>query len=268
MKKHKLLLEELLRIIQLCKDVEKKGVDPFEVDVKKALGKLKKYLPEWERLDEHLLDVEALNDISTVIKLQEEWARRRASTLYIDPLLVELKLKALSLDSLARAFMKSWHPIVKTDQLTPQRLRQGLDYWNLLPSLADRLKKEPSPEKVEPRALSFEELIELRALSKDEFNARLRALREELKQLEGYGKGIDYWSFIYRESFADTILRAYLTSFLISEGKASLAIDPLEEKVSIESVDEGERARGPSCSVALSLSYESWLGWQEAKRSG
>ncbi|MEM4298237.1 MAG: hypothetical protein QW815_07715 [Nitrososphaerota archaeon] len=263
MRRRKALLEELLRIVQLCKEVEKRGVNPFEVDVKKALEKLRSYLPEWEGLEEYLLDVEALNDISTVIKLQESWARHRASTLYIDPLLLELKLKASSQDSLARAFIMSWHPIAHIDQLTSQRLRQGLDHWNRLPSLADRLKKVPSTAEVESKKLSLKDLVGLRALSKEDFERRLRLLEEELKR-DGSNKEVDYWSFIHRDSFDETVLRAYLTSFLISEGRAFLRVDPLEESLYIEPNRVG---KGSARSVALSLSYEDWLERKGQRRA-
>ena len=44
--------ERLLRIISMCLSVEKGDTDPFEVEVKKVLSVLKKYLSHWKAFEE------------------------------------------------------------------------------------------------------------------------------------------------------------------------------------------------------------------------
>jgi len=47
------------------------------------------------RLWVDLLDAEALNRIAAIVRLQGDWLKHRASSLYIDPILVELKIRML-----------------------------------------------------------------------------------------------------------------------------------------------------------------------------
>jgi hypothetical protein len=258
----------------LCRVVEKGGSNPFDVDVRKALEKLRQCLPEWKLLSELLLDVEALNYLSTVIKLQGEWVKYRASTLYIDPLIIELRIRLASSEELASAFVRSWHPIASLNQLTPDRMKAGLDYWNNLLTLEERFRKDIPPEDIQLGALSIGDLIEMRTFSETEFNERLQTLKKELEIFEkerntsGRNEGVDYWNFIYRDSFYETMLRAYLASFLLSGGHASLQIDPLEDEIRIISTDIHQPLAkdGTPSSLALSISYEFWKNLSQAKR--
>lgn len=224
-------------------------------------------------MSELLLDVEALNYLSTIVKLQEEWVKYRASTLYIDPLIVELRIRLASSEDLASAFLKSWHPIAPLDQLTSARIKEGLDYWNNLLTLEERFRKDTPPENVQLGALSIGDLVEMKAFSQREFNERLQSLKEELQTIEeegnasGHDEGIDYWDFIYRNSFSETVLRAYLTSFLLSEGYASLRIDPLEDEIRITSdMHQLSAKNGTPSSLALSLSHEFWMNLTQVKK--
>ena len=53
-------LEEILRVISLCASIQSSSANPFEVDIIEKLQILKKHLPDWEFLDELLLDSEAI----------------------------------------------------------------------------------------------------------------------------------------------------------------------------------------------------------------
>lgn len=102
--KKKLGEENLQRVIDMCKSVEERGLDPFLVDVEDVIAIVRKYFPEWESIDELSLDAEAINRLASVIKLQSDWVRHRSTSLYTDPFLLEEKLRKLSRESLARAF--------------------------------------------------------------------------------------------------------------------------------------------------------------------
>jgi len=82
---------------------------------------LKRLLPKWKAIDDLLLDAEALKELSLMVKLQSDWVKRRATGLYIDPFLVEVKIKVMPKESLASALLASWHPIVAGEQLTEGR---------------------------------------------------------------------------------------------------------------------------------------------------
>ena len=121
-------LEELLRVIELCRQVESSSANPFDVDIAEKIRLLKERLPEWKYLDELLVDSEALLELAQIVKLQDEWLKHRASSLYIDPLLIQLKIKLLAKESLSEAFIKSWYPFVQIDQISPKDLEKTFVY--------------------------------------------------------------------------------------------------------------------------------------------
>ena len=62
-KGHDKKLEDILRLIELCRSVQSSSVNPFEVDIREKLLMLKKHLPEWELIDVMLKDSEALQQL-------------------------------------------------------------------------------------------------------------------------------------------------------------------------------------------------------------
>lgn len=254
--------EQILRIIELCKTVEKQGFDPFNVDVKASLTMLKQYLPHWKELDELLLDMEAIRKITGLLRLQGEWIRHRVSTLYVEPLLVELKLKMLPDEKLASILLRSFHPIVSVDQISAARMRQALDYWQKLAPLKERMANLLAEQSLEPGSITFDELLDMHVLSNEEFDDGLQDLWQELRQLKsGFEKGrVPYWEFVVAGSYEDTSRRAYLTAFLVSEGYARMEVDPLKEEIY---VIPNERQLTPPNgvlprSVVTTFDKESW----------
>ena len=67
-KEKKLNSERLQRVIELCKSVEERGVDPFAVNVDDIIATLHKYFPEWESAEELALDAEAVQYLASVIQ--------------------------------------------------------------------------------------------------------------------------------------------------------------------------------------------------------
>jgi hypothetical protein len=260
--------DELFRLIHFCETIEKEGTDPFDLDVKKFLEILRRYYKKWKSLDDLLLDAEALAELAKVIELQGRWIKDRSSSFYIDPALLELKLRMLEPHQLAMAFVRSWHPIISMDRITPQRLKEGLNYWNALLPLNERKEEFPLPSTV-GITFDLEDLIELSILSKTEFEDTLQAV---LRELEERGR-IEYHDFIYGygDAFETSIIKAYLTSYLVSEGKAELDVNPLEDEVFISpsTTTVTTKALHPSSkSIAISLSYEDWVQWREKRKHG
>jgi len=247
-------LEDLLRVIELCRAVETSSANPFDVDIKEKILLLRSRLPEWRFLDELLVDSEALLELAQIVKLQDEWLKHRASSLYIDPLLIQLKVKLLPKEALIEAFVKSWRPVAQVDQISPKGLERAFVYWRDLLPLAERFKDEFSNYGVKPGAVDYEELISLGVFTEDEFGARLKDLHDELLE-KSNGEWIDYMEFIQSPYFEARVLRAYLLAFLISEGRASLRTEPLTGRVWTTALSE--KARGPSKSVAISIVGES-----------
>lgn len=231
--------ELILRIIDLCESVTKKGLNPFDVQVREFFDKLRELLPLLKKHEELYLDLQAVLSLSEVIYQQGEWVKHRSSLLYLDPLLVFLKIHALSTEELADIFVKSWHPVIEAECLTPHGLREGYEYWKLLPSLDERLKAL-EVERVELSPMEREELERMGFLSREMFEKMLNQLWEELKK-----KGrVSYWSFVKGKNYAETVRRAYLLSFLITYGMASVEIDPLKEEIKVEAKENPEKRKG------------------------
>lgn len=247
-------LEDLLRVIELCRAVETSSANPFDVDIKEKILLLKSRLPEWRFLDELLVDSEALLELAQIVKLQDEWLKHRASSLYIDPLLIQLKVKLLPKEALIEAFVNSWHPIAQVDQISPKGLERAFVYWRDLLPMTERFRDEFSKYGVKPGAVDYEELISLGVFTQDQFENRLKDLHDELLE-KSNGEWIDYMEFIQSPYFETRVLRAYLLAFLISEGRASLRTEPLIGRVWTMALSE--KAKGPSKSVAISIVGES-----------
>lgn len=248
--------EELARIISLCQSIRTKSDDPFLVDIPQKLLILKKILPKWKALDDLLMDAEALKELSLMVKLQSDWVKRRASGLFIDPFLVEVKIKLMSKEALGSALLSSWHPLVSSEQLTTKRLSEAMDYWNVLLPLSQRMSELEAARELEEKTLTVSDLIRLKFLSDRLFNEEVSRLQHELSDATADGP-VDYWKFVVRGSYEDTVMRAYALSFLISNGSANLLINPVEETMAIEVLGAGGAKKGGK-SVPISISYQKW----------
>ena len=124
--------ERLLRIITMCLSVERGSSDPFEVRIQDVLDLLRLYLPNWKVFEDFTLDAEAINRIASIVHLQGKWVRRRSTSLYVDPLLIELKVKMMTSEQLTHIYLRSWHPILEMEGLTKRRISEAVDYWNNL----------------------------------------------------------------------------------------------------------------------------------------
>jgi len=230
--------------------VETSSANPFDVDIKEKILLLKNRLPEWKLLEELLVDSEAMLELTQIVKLQDEWLKHRASSLYIDPLLIQLKVKLLQKEALTEAFVKSWHPVAQVDQISPKGLEKAFVYWRDLSSIAERFKEEFGNYGIKPGVVDYQELITLGVFTKNQFEQGLNELQAELME-KSEGEWIDYMEFIKSPDTETRVLRAYLLAFLVSEGRASLKTEPLTSKVYITAL--GAKAIGLPKSVAISL---------------
>ena len=210
--------------------MESSSANPFDVDIIEKIRLLRERLPEWKYLDELLIDSEALLELAQIVRLQDEWLKHRASALYIDPLLIQLKIKLLSKDALNEAFVRSWHPVAQVDQLSPKGLERAFVYWRDLQPMSERFKDEFGNYGVKPGTVDYSELVSLGVFTEIEFEDRLKDLHDELLR-KSNGEWVDYAGFIGASTFEEKVLRAYLLAFLISEGRASLKTEPLTGRV-------------------------------------
>ena len=267
-KKKKLSSERLQRVIELCKSVEEQGVDPFAVDVDDIIATLQKYFPEWESTEELALDAEAVQYLASVIQNQGDWVKHRSTSLYTDPFLLEEKIQRLNKEELTTLFTKVWNPIIELEQISIHSLAEALRYWNDLLPISERWQKN-GPLQVAAGATTWEELVRLKILAEKTFLEELEAFWKELKQKVGENEKILYWDFVGADTYSETIDRAYMTSFLVTYGYATLELHPLEEEIFIKPFTKprSELADKRMVSVPISVSHEEWMNWKEEKQT-
>ena len=197
-----------------------------------------------------LMDSEAMQQLVGIVKLQDQWIKHRASSLYIDPLLLELKIRLLTREDLAGSLVKCWHPVAQVDQLTPRGLEKAFIYWRDLVPMSERFKDEFGNFGAVPGQLDFEELQSLSMFTKEQFESQLNNLFTELEKRAKEGE-LDYREFIEAKTFEEKAVRAYLVAFLVTEGRANIRTDPLTEEIFI-STTKG-KAGNETKSVAIEV---------------
>jgi len=258
--------DRLQRIIELCRSVEERGLDPFIVDVDDIITVVREYFPEWELPEEFCLDAETVHRLASVIKLQSDWVKHRSTSLYTDPFLLEEKIRRLGKEEFAGLFLKVWHPIVELEQISPHSLSEAIKYWQDLLPLSERWLKTASL-KTETELVMPEELIKQGILAETAFSEELEAFWEELKRKVGNEGKIRYWDFVGADEYSETLSRAYMTSFLLTYGYATLEIYRLEEEIFIKPYEKPISLLGKKqlISIPISISFEEWRKWQEDK---
>lgn len=254
--------EKLQRIIEMCRSVEERALDPFLIDVDDVIATIKEYFPEWEIPEDLCLDAETIHHIASVIKLQSEWVKHRSTSLYTDPFLLEEKIRRIEKEEIVEIFLHAWHPTVELEQISLHSLAEATRYWKSLLPLKERWK-ELLPMEVEAGKATRKELIEQRILRDKAFSEELENFWRELKDKtskRGEDK-MDYWDFIMAETYEKTIHRAFMTSFLITYGYATLEIHPLEEEIFIKPYEKPPVKLGKKklVSVPIAISPEEWL---------
>ena len=261
--------EKLQRIIETCKSISDRSLDPFLVDVKENISIAKEYLPEWEIPEDLCLDAETIHQLASVIKLQSEWVRHRSTSLYTDPFLLEEKLARMPKEQVVETFLKAWHPTIELEQISLHSLAEAIRYWEGLLPLKERWKEFSSAE-TERRLATREELVQQRILREKAFSEELdtfwQQLKEKVKEKGAEGK-ILYWDFVGAETYDETVDRAFMTSFLITYGYATLEIHPLEEEMFIKPYEKPETKIGNKqlISIPIAVAVEDWARWKRGE---
>ncbi|MCW3996350.1 MAG: hypothetical protein NWE98_09435 [Candidatus Bathyarchaeota archaeon] len=266
----KLGKEQLERIIEMCVAIENHAADPFTLEVDEIIKIVKQYYPHWEHPDELKLDAEALHHLANVIKMQSEWVKQRSTSLYTDPFLLEEKIRQTSPDQMVEVFLGAWSPLLELEQLSLHNIAQGLLYWEALAPLGNRWK-DIAVNEVTMGSVSRNEMIAQQVLSDREFSEELECYWQELKvkaQAQGGDGKLAYWDFIGADTYEETARRAFLTSFLVTYGYATLEIDRLEETVAIipYSKPRIQVFTEQATSVPIAISYEEWHEWRSRKK--
>lgn len=265
--KRRLGKEHLQRIINLCQSIERQGVDPFIVEVNSILPIIREYFPEWRDTEDLCLDAEALHQIASAIESQSKWVKQRTTSLYTDPFIIEEKLQTISKDKILNIFLRSWHPIVEFEQVSPKSLQKATEYWRSLLPLEERWQMIAGLKR-DTEVTTYEELIEQQIITDVEFSKKLEASWQRLKQQTINEGKIEYWNFIGTGTYQETVERAYLTSFLITYGYATLEVNRLEETIFIKPKEKPNFTvqKKQASSLPITVSYDEWKTWRSGER--
>ena len=117
---------------------------------------------------------------------------------------------------------------------------------------------------------SRDELVKQRLLGDKVFSEQLEVywcqLKEKIREKGANGKML-YWDFISAETYEETVERAFLASFLISYGYATLEIRPLEEEIFIKPFAKPENSiqTQQSISIPIAVTYSDWQKWKSGE---
>ncbi len=214
--------KELEELIQTCNSIENRQFNPFLLDISEALRIIRRHAGSWQTLQDNLLDMRAITRLARVVGLQSANLRFQSSSLFVDPGMVKQKIESMSREQLAELLLLSWHPVVELEQLTDASTKEALDYWQQMLSFFERRKRLATGPFETPGSTDTPELARMRVHEEKAFTKLLEELRTEMKETAGEEKRIEYWSFVRSSSFAQTVLRAQMVSFLVSYGMAAL----------------------------------------------
>jgi hypothetical protein len=261
--------EKLQGIIDTCKSVEERSLDPFLINISEDINTVKEHFPDWEIPEDLCLDAETIHSLASVIRLQSDWVKHRSTSLYTDPFLLEDKLKRMTKEEIVETFVQAWHPTVALEQITIHSLKEALRYWESLLPLNERWKQIP-PEEVAASLATREELIKQQILKDKAFSEELEGFWQELKNTireRGKDEKIRYWDFVGAETYEETVQRAFMTSFLTTYGYASLEIYRLEEEIFIKANEKPtvKTSKKQLISIPIAIPADDWLKWKRGE---
>jgi hypothetical protein len=255
--------------METCRSVEQRSLDPFVINVTENLNNLREFLSEWKLPDDLALDAETVNCLASVVRLQSEWVKHRSTTLYADPFLLEEKLRTIPKELLVRIFLHVWHPAVELEQISLPSIAEAMKYWqSLLPF--DERWQQTSLEEVRAGSATREELLRDRILRDEAFSEELENFWQTLKKTvaeKGQEGKIRYWDFVGAETYEETVYRAFMTSFLVTYGYATLEVRPLEEEIFIKPNGKPAPLTGKKqlVSIPIAVSVEDWAKWKRGE---
>ncbi|MGC8849420.1 MAG: hypothetical protein ACP5QI_02995 [Candidatus Bathyarchaeia archaeon] len=215
---------EIREIIEACKAVEERRFNPFFIDIGDAVQTLRVYYPLWRSLEDFSLDAEALKGLSKVLALQNSQLLYRSSRLYADPEMISSRLKRLSTAKLAEIFLRAFHPVIELEQITGLGIRDALSYWSQMTPYTWRSRSIGLGGG--PLSLSMAEAEAMGVSEGRGFHEELEEIEAELRKacLRGC---VEYSKFIRLNAhgWPEMVKRAYLISFLLTSGTASLKKD-------------------------------------------
>jgi hypothetical protein len=159
---------------------------------------------------------------------------------------------------------------VEQEQVPLRSLADALRYWDALVPIRERWE-QPAVTEVATGTASRDELIDQSILRDEAFSAELERYWNELKektQTKGQNGKLLYLDWVGADTYEETVQRAYITSFLVTYGYATLEVIPLEEEVFVMPLEEpAAKLNKQAFSVPITLTFESWQKWKRGEKT-
>ena len=123
---------------------------------------------------------------------------------------------------------------------------------------------------MEAEMSAFSDLLKHCDMKATQFSEELENFWQELKKMveekKENGK-IRYWDFVGAETYEETVHRAFMTSFLVTYGYATLEIHPLEEEKFIKPHERivTEIGEKQLVSIPIAITVEDWMEWKRGE---
>jgi hypothetical protein len=117
---------------------------------------------------------------------------------------------------------------------------------------------------------SREELIQQHILREQMFTDELMGHWQQLRERtanNGQNGKISYWGYVGADTYEETVNRAFMTSFLVTYGYATLEVYPLEEEIFIRPKEKPENKVGNKqlVSMPIPIPVEDWQKWKRGE---
>mgnify|MGYP001772756141 CR=1 FL=1 len=213
------------RISMLVDEVEKEGKDPFSIDVLPLLEDLRRDYDS-EDLELLLADSKAMEALSRLVEMQEEWIDGRLSAV-ISPEALRRRAEAAGVEELAAALYVSQSPAVGVSNVDEELLVDAFRYWEGLRPARRQVGAAPAERTVEVE------------LEPETFEVELEEFRRRVSEALGSRGEVPLDEVLSRDK-EPRVRELYMLAHLVTRGELGLRYDPEGDRYLVTRSASGE----------------------------